>query len=599
MIIRKILHICLLLFLLLGIYSPQAATLETDQNFVSKDLGDILEYFEDREHELNLEQAKRVTTWLPIEDGNFSKGFRQSQYWFRFDVVNTASTLQHYVIEVLHPFLDELDIIYEKSGQTQLVDRLGDQLSTQSRRLKHSDFLSDFALQPDERLSVYIRIASKSTLQLPASLWKANHYKEHNHNRSVIMGLLLGFMLAIATYHLLIYFSILEPVYLYYGFFMAGIVLTFACLNGYPGFFLWPEQKAEADNVLLLGLFACSTFNCLFARGVVDTPERTPRMNVLLNVCAAISIVSFLSFSVLPYSVRLKLAFLTGVVAIILVVSIFIITSLQRYQPAYYALAGSIFSGVGACITIFDKMGIIPGNAFNSQAVYVGFTLMALVQAFALSYRIKVSNDAHDSAQRELLIAQRTLNSELDGMVRQRTKELEQANTRLLELSMLDGLTGLYNRRYFDERLRREYRSAFRKKWHLGILILDIDNFKYINDTYGHLFGDICLKDVGSIVKRSVRRPNDIAVRYGGEEFVVLLPDTDIEGAVHIANSVRDNIKAHVFKDDEHAIQLTVSMGVNAILPDAPCDDPSAFVDCADKRLYHAKENGRDQICSE
>lgn len=590
----------LFVILLISLVSSFAngATVIADKNFTFKDLGATLEYLEDAKKELGLEGAKQSNGWVPIEGGSFSKGFSNSQYWFRFEMVNKTQTLQNYVLEIRHPFLDTLNIIYQKNNQTLWIDKLGDQLPSSKKRLRHSDFLSDFSLQPNEQLSVYIQVASKSTMQLPAKIWEEDSYKEHNHKSSVLIGILLGIMFAIAAYHLLIYFSILEPVYLYYGFFMSGIVITFGCLNGIPGFFIWPEQSAEADNFLLVGLFTCSIFNCLFARGSVDTPERTPRMNWLINLCAAAGVFGVVSLPILPYPLLLKLAFLTNVLAIIFVVIIFVITSLQRYQPAYYALMGNIIAGLGACITIFDKMGLMPSSSFNASAVYIGFILMALVQAFALSYRIKVTNDLHEASQEELLAAQKQLNSELDILVRKRTEELENVNERLLKLSSTDGLTKLRNRRFFDESLEREYRSAFRNKTHIGVLILDIDHFKLVNDNYGHPFGDICLKEMGEIVKQSVHRVTDVTARYGGEEFIILLPNTNFKGVLCVANVIRDKVKAHIFEDENHSINLTISIGATAEIPDV-LEGAPAMIERADKLLYQAKDNDRDQICSD
>lgn len=592
------LYVTVCTLLLLVFLSPHSfsSTLDAYQNFTVKNLGHIVEYIEDPTRELNLTQAKQGS-WKTLEGGNFSEGFSDSQYWFRFNLINRSNHDRHYVIEIRHPFLDTLDIIYEQDGKIVLTDELGDKLANNKRRLKHSDFLSSFSLLANQEISVYIRVASQSTLQLPIKLWEKDAYKEQNHRNSVFVGVLLGIMFAIAAYHLLIYFSILEPVYLYYGFFMLGTVITFGCLNGLPGFFLWPNQSAESDNVLLIGLFTCSTFNCFFARGVVDTPQRTPRMNLLINICAAIGIIGTICIPVLPYAFLLKLSFFTGILAIILVVIIFIITSLQGYKPAYYALAGSMLAGLGTCITMLDKMGVIPSNTFNGQAVYVGFTLMTLVQAFALSYRIKVANDTYQQAQEDLLIAQKSLNSELDSMVRQRTEELEHANERLVELSTVDGLTGIRNRRYFDEALEREYANAFRNKQPLGILVLDIDHFKSVNDNYGHPFGDICLKDMGGILQSSVRRPPDIVSRYGGEEFVVLLPNTDLEGTIHVASVIRDKIKEHVFKDEKQTLTLSVSIGALSQIPESANEALNMF-EQADQLLYKAKKNGRDRICS-
>lgn len=573
-----------------------AEGLEVDQHFTSKDLGPLMEYVEDPDHSYDLDQIKGAQ-WQKVGSRGFNKGFSDSQYWFRIKIANKGNTLKNYVLENRHPFLDTMDIIYERNGTTLWKDILGDQLPVNKRRLKHSDFLSSFSLNANETVDIYVRIASESTVQLPLTLWEEDHYKEHNHKNSLLIGLLLGFLIAIAAYHVSIYFSISEPVYVYYGLFIIGTIVSFACFNGIPGLVFWPNANAAADNVLLVGLLVSATFNCLFARNVVDTPERTPRINIMLNVCIATSIVGFVLLPILPYAMILKLSCFALALSVFLVVPAFIIASLQKYQPAYYALIGSVMAGVGICISMFDKLGLLPSNSFNSYAVYIGLTLMTLVQAFALSYRIKVANDMQEKAQQELITTQQALNTELDTMVRQRTEELEAANERLVELSTVDGLTGLRNRRYFDEGLEREYRNAFRNKLSIGILIMDIDHFKSVNDTYGHPFGDLCLKEMSEIARTSVRRPHDIVARYGGEEFVVLLPNTDLAGTLHIASVIRDRVKAHSFEDESHSIQLTISIGAFSEIPVSP-EAFAMMVESADQLLYRAKKNGRDRICS-
>lgn len=592
----SLLRIVIATFVLLLTQMCLAATLETPENFTSEILGPIVEYVDDSTGNLSLDEAKNAV-WRPLDGGNFSEGFTDHQYWFRVSVVNTARELQNYVLEIRHPFLDHLDIIYEQHGDIVRTDLLGDQVPVVQRALKHSDFLSSFTLEPKEEVTIYVRVASQSTLQLPITLWERDAYTEHNHYYSVVIGILLGFLIAIATYHLALYFSTYELAYVYFGLFAVAMLVTVSCLSGIPGFLFWPNKNASTDDLLLLGLLSCSTFNCLFARKIVDTQERAPRIDRALLGCSIVDIIGILLLSVLPYTFLLKLAFVTGPFSVIIVVSAYTVVSMQRYKPAYFALASGGLAGVGICITMFDKLGIIPNHEFNGSAVYVGVLLMCLVQAFALSYRIKVSEETQKKAQHDLLVTQKTLNFELDNMVRQRTEELEYANERLLELSTKDGLTGLRNRRYFDESLDREYRSAFRNKWPIGILILDIDHFKSINDTYGHPFGDICLRDTGKIILNSVKRPNDVTARYGGEEFVILLPNTDLDGTLHIAESIRTAIKDHPFEDDTHSTHITASIGALSEIPSSG-NEASAAMERVDQNLYHAKKSGRDRVCS-
>jgi diguanylate cyclase (GGDEF)-like protein len=127
------------------------------------------------------------------------------------------------------------------------------------------------------------------------------------------------------------------------------------------------------------------------------------------------------------------------------------------------------------------------------------------------------------------------------------TCQLQAENERLQNLSYLDGLTGIANRRYFDQKLLQESKRAKRDKAQLSLIMLDLDYFKSFNDTYGHLKGDECLKIVASTLKMNLNRPGDFLARYGGEEFTVVLPDTETDEAYIIAERVRKTVESHVF----------------------------------------------------
>jgi len=166
------------------------------------------------------------------------------------------------------------------------------------------------------------------------------------------------------------------------------------------------------------------------------------------------------------------------------------------------------------------------------------------------------------------------------------------------KLCMMDALTGLSNRRGFDDRVSVEWGRAHREQTPLGLIIVDIDYFKKYNDKYGHPQGDILLKAVAGVLRNTVNRASDFTSRWGGEEFVVLLPDTDIKGAYNIAEQIRMNIKdTKVQFSDGTDTSVTVSLGVASIVP---CDGDSieSFINQVDKLLYIAKENGRDRVCA-
>jgi diguanylate cyclase (GGDEF)-like protein len=190
----------------------------------------------------------------------------------------------------------------------------------------------------------------------------------------------------------------------------------------------------------------------------------------------------------------------------------------------------------------------------------------------------------------------RQMNRQLQESVAQRTEELEAANMELQIIAMMDGLTGIANRRYFDDYYERSWRTAIRMATPISVVMADIDWFKAYNDTYGHQAGDDCLKQVARTVRNNTKRAADFAARYGGEEFIVVLPDTDIDGANKFAERVRGQVEA---LDIEHGKspfgKVTVSLGVASIKP-GQSDIAEDLIESADKALYKAKHDGKNCV---
>jgi diguanylate cyclase (GGDEF)-like protein len=164
-------------------------------------------------------------------------------------------------------------------------------------------------------------------------------------------------------------------------------------------------------------------------------------------------------------------------------------------------------------------------------------------------------------------------------------------------LSMMDQLTDLPNRRNFDSRMRTEWEHAIRNGAFISLLMIDIDFFKNYNDKYGHQQGDVALKAMANIFKQTLKRSVDFAARWGGEEFVVLLPNTNLNGAMGVAEVIRAKAVDTDIISEGSATRLTLSIGVNTLKPDQGSSLDS-FISGADKALYTAKENGRNQVRS-
>ncbi|MDB5960502.1 MAG: hypothetical protein JWP59_1796, partial [Massilia sp.] len=200
------------------------------------------------------------------------------------------------------------------------------------------------------------------------------------------------------------------------------------------------------------------------------------------------------------------------------------------------------------------------------------------------------------AAQAMISIAHARLHDSLEARVAERTAQLEDANRKLASLSVTDSLTGLANRRHFDDVLRREWARCQRAGSGIGVIMLDIDHFKKFNDRYGHQAGDACLAQVAAGLQGALRRPGDLLARYGGEEFCVVLPDTDVASAARIAEHLRMAIAALALPHAAAAAGVvSISVGVAVVRP-APTMAADALLRSADDALYQAKANGRNTV---
>ena len=176
---------------------------------------------------------------------------------------------------------------------------------------------------------------------------------------------------------------------------------------------------------------------------------------------------------------------------------------------------------------------------------------------------------------------------------KEQASRLESRNRRLEEIAGMDSLTGVANRRRLEAILDREWLRNLRSMTPVSLLMVDIDHFKRVNDTRGHLFGDRCLREVSQVLGTAVRRAGDLVGRFGGEEFAVLLPSIPMEGGVRVAETIREAVRA--LNIDIEGSPLTISVGVASMVP-TQNSTPFQLLEWADKALYKAKEAGRDRV---
>lgn len=175
----------------------------------------------------------------------------------------------------------------------------------------------------------------------------------------------------------------------------------------------------------------------------------------------------------------------------------------------------------------------------------------------------------------------------------------KRAQTELEYLATCDGLTSIANRRSFDEKLSIEWRRECRDSLPLALIMIDVDHFKLFNDTYGHQMGDECLRKIAGVLSQSVRRPSDLVSRYGGEEFALILPSIDLEGAEIVASRIREGVaKLAIAHSSGEGGQVTISMGIATVFPRKGMNQ-DCLLQSADNALYRAKRSGRNRCVSQ
>ncbi|MFZ6873164.1 sensor domain-containing diguanylate cyclase [Undibacterium sp. Di27W] len=239
-----------------------------------------------------------------------------------------------------------------------------------------------------------------------------------------------------------------------------------------------------------------------------------------------------------------------------------------------------------------DSYPLVVSAALSKEEVLADWKSNAIIHAIGVA--CLVSGLALIGSR---LIRQISLRVQAEAELLKTRNSLEQLNHTLEKLAMQDGLTGLANRRQFDIALKDEFSRAMRNASSLALIMIDVDCFKQYNDIYGHAAGDECLRAISKVVADGKHRPGDLSARYGGEEMVILLPGTDVAGAMKVAENIRQAIYHLELKHTGNSSGVvTVSAGIDAFVPVRENNRPLELIEAADKALYCAKSQGRNCV---
>ncbi|NPU90356.1 MAG: GGDEF domain-containing protein [Gammaproteobacteria bacterium] len=602
---KRIHTLLTLILLLMAVPLVQAASISLQPGFRQQNLAGVLAYLEDKDGTLalaDLLQDDARFAWHISEQPILNFGFTDAVYWARFDVESPSTPQeQDLFLEISYPLLDDIRVYLLQDGTLLREFHVGASLPFAERLVRHGNFLIPLDVSP-QPLQVVLRVQSQSSMQIPLLLWEKDAFVEHVYAESTGYGFFYGTILIIALYNLLVFLTARGVGFVYIFFYSVGVVMIEAGLRGAAFAFVWPEATTWTDRSILIGIMGCTLFGNLFVDQVLLVRQTWPRLARVLRTLALLSALNMVLTFLLPYKQMILLCLLLVAISSPTTLTALVLRSRQGYTPALYTLVGAMVFILSAFVMIFSKLGWLPRNPVTENLVYFGAVFQLLLFSLSLADRMNVDRQLREEAQlkaaasqKELLDVQLKINEDLDRRVRERTDELEAVNTKLQELSTTDSLTGLRNRRYFDDMLLNEYKRAFRDKLPLSVLLLDIDHFKSLNDNYGHPFGDLCLVEAAGLIRDCIKRPPDVAARYGGEEFVVLLPQTDREGAVQVAECLRAAFNVKRIEDGPHSVVMTISIGVSSTVP-PDRDGHEKLLKRADELLYRAKQNGRNRV---
>lgn len=527
-------------------------------------LNSALEVLEDPEGELTLAAVagSAADRFVPLGDQSPSFGFSKSAYWarFRLPVRDAERTL----LEIDYRGLDEITL-YLPGPDGYLEKHSGDLLPFSNREIAHR--LEVFEV-PAESAAwddwVYLRVVSKGPVVFPLVSWTPEAFAAHDREERFVLGMYYGAVAVMLLYHLLLFFSLRDRNYLSFVFFILGFAAAQLIENGLAFELLWPGAPTWDNLAFPVAMGFTGFWALAFAKGFLRAERYAPRLKRFADAFSGVSLILGAGAFVLPYRIALQAVSLLSIAVIAVAIGLTIAGIRQGSRAAvFFALAwsGLLLGGLLAALANFGLLDHSFATYYGAQA---GAVLLVVLLALGMADRINT-------------LRRRKEQAELD--------------------SVSDGLTGVPNRRRFDEYLESEWQRAIRARTPLALILVDLDYFHDYNALYGHVAGDECLRAVAACLKGGLNRSSDFVSRYGGEEFAIVLPNTDAQGAAHVAEHLCRKVAALNISHDGSQIAsvVTATFGVAAELPTLGAS-AAKLVLRADNALYEAKRQGRNRV---
>ncbi|SFW98049.1 diguanylate cyclase [Marinospirillum alkaliphilum] len=555
----------LLLCLLLLVVATTTSAAVSVMDRHTGPLGQAVVYLEDPQQQLDYQQAYQ--RWLqgdfvPGTDATLTFGIGGASVWLLLELDNTTPLTQFRHLLLDTPWIDEVHFHVFRHGVEISRWITGDNYPFTGRSQLQTGFVKSLELRPG-LTQVLIHASTPDPMLVPLRVMDDAELMDFSLRRVFTYGLGYGFLLALIFYNTALYFGIRDRRYLLYALYLSVFTIANFSYTGHGFAWLWPESvewQRWAQPLLMIS-FGCA--GLLFATTFLDMRRHWRPAYRAAVVSVVLVLLAFtLSLVLQNQPMALLVAFVFMLVFTLLMLLMGLYRVRQGSVSARFYLAAVVFGAVGTLVTTLSVWGALPSSEWTFRAAEMGMLVEATLLALALASRIRRAQQ------------------------RQQQAELA-ANT--------DSLTQLNNRRALYQRAETFWGVAERRKVPLSVVVLDIDHFKDFNDTYGHAFGDAVLQRLGQCIRENIRE-QDLAARWGGEEFIILMPNTTLDKAVTFAGRLLEVLRNTLMEYEGERVQITASFGVAQIeRQDLNLDD---LIQRADQALYQAKHEGRNRVCS-
>jgi diguanylate cyclase (GGDEF)-like protein len=584
-------------------------------------------HFADLLNEQTINTIDQIESAVWVKNNNQNFGLTDASQWLKVDLPNTQNSQ---VLEVDYAMIDSIQLWFRRKNDNsdyhpnsdsdyRIVEyfNLGDGLKFSERPIIHDKFLIPLPDAP-EGIQLLLRLQSDGPVKAPLKLWYKQDYIVYTASHRLFMGLFFGYMLAMGIIALFLFVTTRNVSFIYYAAYVFSFGLLIGAIHGLGYRFIWPQSPWFEERAAAIFAFTMMSFVLLFSSQILELKTQSPKYYLVFKVFFIIYALGTVCSLFVAYAIMIKLLLLLLLFSIPVILLVSLTLAVKGSDIAKFFSAAWVvllFSGLTASADNFHWINLPIDSSYLLMVGAITETLL-LALAVATSYSVQrrevkkahreaAENELHAMrAQDDVLALQKQAQISLEEQVMSRTQEFEGAlaglskvHDELQGMSETDTLTGLTNRRFFEKHIVAEAARSRREKQPLAVALLDIDNFKNVNDSYGHQCGDDCLIAFANALKKIIKRPGDSLSRYGGEEFVILLPDTTIDGANKVLEKFRLAVHSLVVETQGQRIKFTVSAGVTSsvIVADNEWDKMLAF---ADKLLYQAKEAGRNCIKS-